>query len=890
MTVVESVGWVLVHFLWQGAAIAALLRLVLALAAPSRPTLRYALGCGALALMLAAPLITAARALSVSPESYEFNPSGSVTARSSDARVSDASTSGAAPPVRAGAPDRLNHPDRLDHLERQDRPSAWTLPPSIRARVTLMLPWLVGAWAIGVMLLSVRLAGGWWRTRALRTRGIEAAPDACQRMAARLIERMRITRPVAFFVSSRVTAPIVFGHVKPVVLVPAAVLAGLSPSQLDAILAHELAHVRRHDYLVNLLQTVIETIFFYHPAVWWVSRQVRQAREECCDDIAVAACGDRKDYVEALLGLEQMRHAAAPIALGATGGSLLARARRLLIDTEREGASPRLTASAIAIAVAGIAMAGISMAATAPPIVERSFSSLASSTSAGEPFGSSPASASAESPSPGESEAVPQESQPARAPQPVIAAPDPAAPFAARRAWAEREAKERRASRYWLGYSIRPVKGLPPMVYFDRETKIMGNGVQFSGHFFSDRVDGLRFPGQPLAIAGADPAAIKILFLLEARGGSPRLARVHASTLPLPFAANDRPIFWIGGADTASSLAAIDSLYAAASTAVLKKDLVAAAGIHDDSPAVVAWLERRVQGGDPDEVRTEAVEALAWHPIPASLAALERAARQDRVSRVRQEAAEALGDLAMPEAAPVLIALAKSLDDPDARREAIEALGERPEMAARDALGAIAREDANVDMQREAVETLGDYKDGRGVALLQDILRTHPRPDVRREAIETLADRATPAEALTLLRDVMQRDTEIDVRREAVERLADIDDAAARALLIEIASTHASEDLRAEATESLADVKPSAEIVPALKQIAMSDRTLHVRGEAIEALFDLPDGQGIDALVEVARDHTDHDTRKKALEALSDSKHPKAREIFERILLKPSGD
>ena len=232
-----------------------------------------------------------------------------------------------------------------------------------------MLPWLVGAWAIGVMLLSVRLAGGWWRTRALRTRGIEAAPDACQRMATRLIARMRITRPVAFFVSSRVTAPIVFGHIKPVVLVPAAVLAGLSPSQLDAILAHELAHVRRHDYLVNLLQTVIETIFFYHPAVWWVSRQVRQSREECCDDIAVAACGDRKDYVEALLGLEQMRHAAAPAAtaaLGATGGSLLARARRLLIDTEREGASPRLTASAIAIAVAGIALAGISTAATEP--------------------------------------------------------------------------------------------------------------------------------------------------------------------------------------------------------------------------------------------------------------------------------------------------------------------------------------------------------------------------------------------------------------------------------------------------------------------------------------------------------------------------------------------
>jgi beta-lactamase regulating signal transducer with metallopeptidase domain/HEAT repeat protein len=902
MTVVESVGWVLVHFLWQGAAIAALLQLILALAAPSRPALRYALGCGALALMLVAPLTTAARLASAATPTPtlrdgqslsggigEINPGAAAvqTNRAGHANQAHPATpaaltaaaDSAAPAARTDLTLRSGY---ADPQESQKRAGGWTLPPSIRASVTAMLPWFVGAWAIGVMLLSVRLAGGWWRTRALRTRGIEAAPEAYQRMAARLIARMRITRPVAFFVSSRVTAPIVFGHIKPVVLVPAAVLAGLSPSQLDAILAHELAHVRRHDYLVNLLQTVIETIFFYHPAVWWVSRQVRQSREECCDDIAVAACGDRRDYVEALLGLEQMRHAAT-VALGATDGSLLARARRLLIDTEREDASPRLTASAIAIAVASVALAGISTAATAPVMVDGPLSQAASSASSASK--KSPTS-SGKSHGSGESAVEEQVSQPAREPQPVIAAPDPAAPFAARRAWAEREAKGRRASRYWLGYSIRPVKGLHPMVFFDRETTVMGkNGLQFSGHFFSDRLDGLRFPGQPLAVADADPAAIKILPLLETRGDQPRLSRVHASTMSLPFVANDRPIFWIGGADTASSLALIDGLYAAAAQD-LKKDLVNTAGIHDDSPAVVAWLVQRVRGSDPDEVRAEAVEALAWHPIPAALAELERAARQDRAKVVRREAAEALGDLAMPEAAPVLIALAKSLDDPDVRREAIEALGERPEMAARDALGSIAKDDANVDMQREAVETLGDYKDGRGVSVLHDILRTHPSPDVRREAIETLADSATPADTLALLRDVIQRDTDMGVRREAIERLADIDDATARTALIEIARTHESEDLRAEAAETLGDIKPSAEIVQALKQIAMSDRTLQVRADAVEALGELADGQGLDALIEIARDHTDRDTRKKAMEALGDSEHPKARQILQRILAK----
>jgi beta-lactamase regulating signal transducer with metallopeptidase domain/HEAT repeat protein len=830
MTVVEGVGWVLVHFLWQGAAIAVLLRLVFALLAPSRPVVRYALGCSALALMIAAPLMTAAMlarpsvAAPAAASDGRFSEFPVSDARPSDARsrLADARASNAAADAGAPGAGLANRAGRPEGQQGQARPqgaAGWTLPPSIRARVTATLPWLVGAWAIGVMLLSVRLAGGWWRTRALRTRGVEEMPDVCQRMAARLLARMRITRPVAFFVSSRVTAPIVFGHVKPVVLVPAAVLAGLSPSQLEAILLHELAHVRRHDYLVNLLQTVVETVFFYHPAVWWVSRQVRQAREECCDDIAVAACGDRKDYVEALLGLEQMRHAAATVALAATGGSLLARARRLLIDTEHEGTSPRLTASVIAIAVAALAMAGISMAATEP------VTSLKARTSpASQPTQASQAT---QGPQASQGPQAPQPAQPARKPQAVIAAPDPSAPFAARRAWAEREAKARNASQYWFGYSIRPVKGLHPMIYFDRGTTVMGSeGARFSGHFFSDRMDGLRFSGRPLAVADADAAAIKVLLLLDTRGGAPRLSRLHASTLPIPFEANGRPIFWIGSADTASSLAMIDGLYAAASADDLKNDLIAAAGIHDDSPAVVAWLTQRVQGGDSDKVRAEAVEALAWHPIPASLSGLERAARQDRASIVRREAAEALGDLAMPEAAPVLIALAKSLDDLDARREAIEALGGRPEVAARDALAAIVREDASADMQREAVEALADLRDGRGVGLL-----------------------------------------------------------------IEIVRTHASEDVRAEAAESLADAAlPSAEIVQVLKQIAMSDRSLQVRNEAIEALADLKDGQGLDALIEIARDHTDHDTRKEALEALTDSNDPKARKLFEQVLQKPSRD
>ena len=124
--------------------------------------------------------------------------------------------------------------------------------------------------------------------------------------------------------------PAVIGWIRPVVLLPASALSGLEPGQIEALLAHELAHIRRHDYLVNLLQTAVETLLFYHPAVWWVGRQMRAERENCCDDLAVAVCGDALVYARALTELEQIRIAAPRLAMAANDGSLLNRVRRLL--------------------------------------------------------------------------------------------------------------------------------------------------------------------------------------------------------------------------------------------------------------------------------------------------------------------------------------------------------------------------------------------------------------------------------------------------------------------------------------------------------------------------------------------------------------------------------
>jgi TonB family protein len=148
-------------------------------------------------------------------------------------------------------------------------------------------------------------------------------------IAARLQERMKLARPVRVLVSAVADCPSVVGWIRPVVLLPAATVLGLTPQQLEAVLAHELAHILRYDYLVNMLQTVVETLLFYHPAVWWASARIRHERELCCDDAAVDSCGDALSYARALTRLERLRTTTPRLALGSAGGSLLYRIQRL---------------------------------------------------------------------------------------------------------------------------------------------------------------------------------------------------------------------------------------------------------------------------------------------------------------------------------------------------------------------------------------------------------------------------------------------------------------------------------------------------------------------------------------------------------------------------------
>jgi beta-lactamase regulating signal transducer with metallopeptidase domain len=199
-----------------------------------------------------------------------------------------------------------------------------------------ILPYLVLGWLIGVFGLSVWHLGGWAQLQRLRRRMVKPVEASLHSKLRELSELLGIHRAVQLMESALVRVPTVVGWLRPVILLPASALTGLSCEQLEALLAHELAHIRRYDYLVNMLQTVVEILGFYHPAVWWVSHKIRVERENCCDDLAVRICGDKVRYAKALTSMEEIRGGRAGLAVAANGVSLLGRIRRLVGKGSRE--------------------------------------------------------------------------------------------------------------------------------------------------------------------------------------------------------------------------------------------------------------------------------------------------------------------------------------------------------------------------------------------------------------------------------------------------------------------------------------------------------------------------------------------------------------------------
>jgi beta-lactamase regulating signal transducer with metallopeptidase domain len=353
----QAIGWSLVHFIWQGALIGILAAVALRLLRTSASDVRYVVAAIALSLMATLPAVTAVQAYRASVRSAPASSAPLVVdqPRDSSTALKVADPAAAVPPSAGTADD--------DAVVRAIvTPRILTLE-SVEAR----LPTLVAIWLAGVVILTLRLLGGWIWVQRIKSHRATTAPRELQSMVARLSRRLHISRRVGLLLSRGVDVPTVIGSLKPVILLPVSALAGLSPAQTEAILAHELAHIRRHDYFVNLLQTLLETVLFYHPAVWWLSRRIRDERENCCDDLAVSLCGDPVTYARALTDLEQHRGSGSALVMAANGGPLVQRIRRLLIGAPapHAGRGPVWLAGLTAL----LLMAGVGAAVATTPYV-----------------------------------------------------------------------------------------------------------------------------------------------------------------------------------------------------------------------------------------------------------------------------------------------------------------------------------------------------------------------------------------------------------------------------------------------------------------------------------------------------------------------------------------
>jgi beta-lactamase regulating signal transducer with metallopeptidase domain len=349
-------GWTCLHSLWQGLAIAALLAIALRLV-PRRSSAatnaRYLLATAAL---VALPVAAVATFASVEPG---VNPAAAeATSDAASATASRSSRDGAARPASAAHAPTIVLPPHLATAAARPaaRASFATVTAAASAALDHLRPWLpaiAGAWLAGALLAAGRMTIGYWLTRRMVARGEPLADGRFQASVERWRRAIGIDAAVRVLASAAVEAPVVVGWLKPVILWPAAALLGLPAHELDALVVHELAHVRRQDALMNLLQACIDVLFFHHPAAWWISAQVRAEREHCADDLAVRVleaghAGSRLSYAKALLALEERRQAHA-LALAANGGSLLDRIRRLA-GVEEQPASPVRPLAAAAMA------------------------------------------------------------------------------------------------------------------------------------------------------------------------------------------------------------------------------------------------------------------------------------------------------------------------------------------------------------------------------------------------------------------------------------------------------------------------------------------------------------------------------------------------------------
>ncbi|MBV7538001.1 M56 family metallopeptidase [Duganella sp. sic0402] len=311
-----ALGLTLMHFLWQGLLLGCATAVILTLLRNSRAEYRYIVACCGLLACLAWPALELWQRLG------------------NDAAATSASMLALPWTGRALTAD-------ADWFNLRDA-----------------LRGVVGLWSVCAAVLALRMVAGLlWIDRMARQPGDSnhSAQQRLQRELVQLAQRFGMTRTVRLRLLDTLASPITAGWWRPVVMVPTSLATGMPPELLQALLAHELAHIQRHDYLINLLQNVIETLLFYHPAVWWISNRIRVERELIADAVAASQLGEPRRLALALSELERLRFSHHQLAQAANGGDLMKRIQYLLRP------APQSLNWKAAVAMLGVALACVSI-------------------------------------------------------------------------------------------------------------------------------------------------------------------------------------------------------------------------------------------------------------------------------------------------------------------------------------------------------------------------------------------------------------------------------------------------------------------------------------------------------------------------------------------------
>ena len=292
---IEATAWTLIHFCWQAAVIAGVYRVAAMAFARRTSQARYLLALSALLAMVAGAAFTFA---------WEMRSPASPSFAAGYTTVNHALIAGGSPRIQA--PGITSAAQAAAAAERGNS-------------IPNLMGWIDAFWVMGVLALSVRGVGGWWIIHRLRVSAVAQAPEAVHTAFRRISSALGLRRSVLLRVSSAIASPVTVGAVRAMVLLPLSSVTMLTPEEIEVVLAHELAHVRRADFFWNLVQTVVETLFFFHPAVWWISGRVRHERELCCDDLALKICPNPVVYANALFHLEEHRSRQMRLAMALDG-------------------------------------------------------------------------------------------------------------------------------------------------------------------------------------------------------------------------------------------------------------------------------------------------------------------------------------------------------------------------------------------------------------------------------------------------------------------------------------------------------------------------------------------------------------------------------------------